>query len=147
MNSINKTLTIKLAVASTVALSTLVPAQPASAQLLELATGALSIFNSITGKSNPQPAPQQAPPVVIPQQSIPRPSPNLNAGTGNLNGNTINLCISNCLPSGTQAIPPRPNTINTFPPSTIAQPRIPVAPQPAPNRPVLSNPPTSLPPN
>ena len=145
MNGINKALTIKLAVVSTVVTaSSLVPAQPASAQLLEMASGAaLSILKSITGQSKPQPAP----PVVIPQQPIPPQTPKFDVGTGNFNGNTLNLCISGCLPSGSQAMYPRPNTMNTLPPGTIAQPVTPVPPQPAPNQPVLTIPPISLPMN
>lgn len=154
MKSKNKGLAIKLAVTSTIAITCLVPAQPASAQILELASGALSIFNSLTGKSKPQPQPAP-PPVVIPQRPMPAPIPDFTVGADNLNGNTINLCISGCLPNATQAIPPRPNTFNTFPPTntippgTVAQPATPVPPQPAPapNRPVLTIPPISLPPS
>ena len=172
MNSIKKSLSIKLLVASTVAVSSLTYAPPASAQFVEMALGALSIFNNLTKKSGPQQTPQQAPPVVIPQRPLPPPSPKYNVGAGNLNGNTINLCISGCLPSGTQAtpprpqsfptfpparvtqsptpippqaVPPRPNSVNTVPPGATTQPRTTVPPQPAPNRPVLTIPPIPLP--
>ena len=144
----NKSLAIQFAIASTIVLS-LAPAQPASAQILELATGALSILNSVIGSgSKPQSAPQPvAPPVVIPQQTIPS-SPDFTVGAGNFNGNSLNLCVSGCLPNGTPANAPIPNTvINTFPPTTVQQPGTPLPPQPAPNRPVLTIPPVSLPVN
>jgi hypothetical protein len=159
MKSIYKVLTINLVVASMTAFA---PVQPASAQLLELATGALSILNSVTGNSNSQPAPQPVPPVIIPQQSTAPPlTPNIKAGAGNFNGNTLNLCVSGCLPNGngTQAIPPStiaqpapqvipPGVNPSFPTSTIAQPApqvippnttvqpvTPVPSQPVPNQP------------
>jgi hypothetical protein len=159
MKSIYKVLTINLVVASMTAFA---PVQPASAQLLELATGALSILNSVTGNSNSQPAPQPVPPVIIPQQSPAPPlTPNIKAGAGNFNGNTLNLCVSGCLPNGngTQAIPPStiaqpapqvipPGVNPSFPTSTIAQPTPQVIPPnttvqpvtPVPSQPVPSQP-------
>jgi hypothetical protein len=122
MKSIYKVLTINLVVAS---MTTFVPVQPASAQILELATGALGLVNSVFGKSNSQPTPQPIAPVIIPQQPSTLPlTPNMKVGAGNFNGNSLNLCISGCLPNGnrTQAIVPRVNPVNTFPPSPIAQP-------------------------
>ncbi|HEY9771325.1 MAG TPA: hypothetical protein V6C71_23005 [Coleofasciculaceae cyanobacterium] len=141
----NKSLAIQFAIASTVFLS-LAPAQPASAQILELATGALSILNSVIGPK-PQSAPQPvAPPVVIPQQTIPS-SPDFTVGAGNFNGNSLNLCVSGCLPNGTPANAPIPNTVvNTFPPA-VQQPGTPLPPQTVPNRPVLTIPPVALPVN
>lgn len=175
MNSIKKSLSLKLLVASTIAVSSLTYAPPASAQLFELAAGALSIFNNLTKKSGPQQTPQQAPPVVIPQRQLPPSSPKYTVGAGNLNGNTINLCISGCMPSGTQAVPPRPQSFPTFPPARVTQSPTPIPqqavpskpgivntvppgattqprtttapPQPAPNRPVLTIPPIPLPVN
>lgn len=73
---------------------------------------------------------------------------NLSSVAGNFNGNSLNLCVSGCLPNGTPANAPIPNTvINTFPPTTVQQPGTPLPPQPAPNRPVLTIPPVSLPVN
>jgi hypothetical protein len=122
MKNIYKLLTINLVVAS---ITAFVPAQPASAQLLELATGALSILNSVTGNSNSQPTPQPVAPVIIPQQSTaPAPplTPNIKAGAGNFNGNTLNLCISGCLPNGTQTLSPGVAPVNPFPAPSIPQP-------------------------
>jgi hypothetical protein len=122
MKSIYKVLTINLVVAS---MTTFVPVQPASAQILELATGALGLVNSVFGKSNSQPTPQPVAPVIIPQQSTAPPlTPDMKVGAGNFNGNTLNLCISGCLPnsSRTQAIAPRVNPVITFPSVPIAQP-------------------------
>ncbi len=122
MKSIYKVLTINLVVAS---MTTFVPVQPASAQILELATGALGLVNSVFGKSNSQPTPQPVAPVIIPQQQTAPPlTPDMKVGAGNFNGNSLNLCISGCLPnsSRTQAIVPRVNSVNTFPPSPIVQP-------------------------
>ena len=104
MSSLN-TVSTRLTITSLIITSTLVSAQPASAQILELATGALSILNSVTGNSQSQQARQQvAPPPVRPQQ-LPA-NPKFNVGAGNLNGNKINLCISNCLPVGSNVNPP-----------------------------------------
>jgi|GEM_PF-2839096 len=99
--------------------------QPASAQLLELATGALSILNSVAGQSNQSNSQQQTPPIAIGQQSIPS-SPLSNGkfdvGTDNFSGNTINFCISACFPQGSQPVtqPPvavPPNSVNSTSPS------------------------------
>jgi hypothetical protein len=122
MKSIYKVLTINLVVAS---MTALVPVQPASAQILELATGALGLVNSVFGKSDSQPVPQPVAPVIIPQQSTAPPlTPDMKVGAGNFNSNTLNLCISGCLPNGSrpQVIPPRVNPVNTFPSVPIAQP-------------------------
>ncbi len=143
MKGSDKKLNLGFAFALTVVVNSLAPAQPASAQLLELATGALSILNSVTGQSAPQSAPQPSPPpVVVPQQPIPNRTPNLSLGTGNFNGNNFNLCVSGCLPHAPQPIP-------TFPSGTVVRPVTPVpqAVQPAPNRPVLTIPPIPLPVN
>ena len=146
MKGSDKKLNLGFAIALTVVVNTLAPAQPASAQLLELATGALSILNSITGQSASQSSP---PPVVVPQQPIPNRTPNLNLGTGNFNGNNFNLCVSGCLPHAAQPISPGAATIPTFPAGTVVRPVTPVpqAVQPAPNRPILTIAPISLPVN
>ena len=112
-------LTFGLAIASAVLMG-VVPARPADAQILELAGGALSLINSITGNSRSQPAPQPAPPPVAPRPMAP-PSPSFSVGAGNLNGNKINLCVSGCLPHQGQIAPARPNVIHTFPPA-VSQP-------------------------
>ncbi|AFZ35982.1 hypothetical protein Sta7437_2447 [Stanieria cyanosphaera PCC 7437] len=78
MKRINQTITATVALALTVGVSTLATPQPANAQVLELATGALNaIFNR--------------PPKPIPNQSYA-------FGTNNLNGNNFSLCILPCTP-------------------------------------------------
>lgn len=74
----------------------------------------------------------------MPQKPISASIPDFTVGAGNLNGNTVNLCISACLPQGTtQATTPRQNpynkfpTTNTTPSGIIAQPGTAVISQPA----------------
>lgn len=121
MRSHNKLSTVQLAIATVIILG-LVPARPASAQILELATGAIGIINSLTGKSKPQPLSPQPAPQFIPPQQTTSSSPSFDVGAGNLNGNSINLCVSGCMPSGSQISPARTNTINTLPPGVATQP-------------------------
>lgn len=83
-----------LLVALTATVATVAQPQPASAQLLEIAAGAL---NSLVRSKQPQPQIiQQRVPVPVPTPS----RPEFNVGTNNANGNHLNLCISNCLPAG-----------------------------------------------
>ena len=108
---------IRRIIASLITIGTLVPIQPASAQLLELATGALTILNSVTRSSQPQQTPPQP---VAPQANPQQPAlvnPKFTMGTKSLNGNQINICISNCLPAGSPVYPPGV----VFQPAPIAQ--------------------------
>ena len=108
MKSINQKLGTGLAIALTVSISTLAQAQPASAQLLEIAAGAL---NALTGN-------RQQPQVI--RQPVPLPSSNRNFrfGTNNLNGNNFNFCFSGCLPNTAAATPQQPQ-YPVFPPRPI----------------------------
>lgn len=112
-------LTLSLAIASAFVIG-VIPARPADAQILELASGALSIINSITGSRSQTPPQPVAPPAPAPSPMVP-PSPSFSVGAGNLNGNSINLCVSSCLPQQGQLVPARPNVIHTFPPA-VSQP-------------------------
>ena len=87
-----------LAIALTVSISPLASAQPASAQLLEIATGAL---NALTGK-------RQQPQIIRQPVPIPNTNRNLSVGTNNLNGNNFNFCISGCLPNPVAATAQQP---------------------------------------
>lgn len=147
----HKKLTATLAIALTVGISTFSTPQPASAQVLELATGAINaLFNR--------------PPKPLPNH-------NFSLGTSNLNGNTFNLCLFPCTPGGmsspvrlpvgqvpsvsSTAISPQgsfsqssvSNQMGTLPPGV--RPGMPfpgtVAPQPTPPRPTLVVPPIRLP--
>ena len=108
MKGINWKLNHTLAIALTVSVSTIASAQPASAQLLEIATGAL---NALTGN-------KQQPQVI--RQSVPIPTThrNLSFGTNNLNGNNFNFCISGCLPNATATTPQQPQ-YPVFPPRPL----------------------------
>jgi hypothetical protein len=76
----HKKLTASAAIALTVGIGTISTPQPASAQVLELATGAINaLFNR--------------PPKPLPNH-------NFSLGTSNLNGNTFNLCLFPCVPGG-----------------------------------------------
>ncbi len=97
-----------MAIAITVTIGNLVQAQPASAQLLELATGALNILG-VRG--------QQAAQQFIPQQPLQPQNRTFTLGTENFNGNTLNLCFSGCLPNATATRPTPP------PPVFTPQPR------------------------
>ncbi len=108
MKGIDRKLGTGLTIVFTVSIGTLAQAQPASAQFLEIATGAL---NAITG-NKPQPQ--------IIQQPVPLPTThrNLRVGTNNLNGNNFNFCISGCLPN-TATATPQPSQYPVFSPRTI----------------------------
>ena len=103
MKSIHNKLKTGLAIATLATIGNLAQAQPASAQLLELATGALSIL----GLKGQRPAQVIQPPVVHPQNRT------YTFGADNFNGNTLNLCITGCLP---RAAAPRPTAPPVFRP-------------------------------
>ena len=172
MKNLNNKLQTGLAILTLATIGNLTQAQPASAQLLDIATGALKIL----GLRGQQPAPQLIqPPAVYPQNR------STSFGTDNFNGNSVNLCITGCLP---RAAAPRPTTQPVFvpqqrpvgipqqgsfssttvrtqagnlPPGAVVRPGVPVPPQavpprtatvpprPQPRRPVLTIPPISLP--
>ena len=165
MKELHNKLNTGLAIALMVTLGNLVQAKPASAQLLELATGALNILG-IRG--------QQATQQFIPQQPLQPQNRTFTLGTENFNGNTLNLCFTGCLPNlATRPTPPpavftpqpspvgipQPGFSNTTIQSqtSTVRPGIPVSPQtlpptvapvqpaPQPRRPILSIPPISLP--
>jgi hypothetical protein len=76
----NKKLTASVAIALTVGISTFSTPQPASAQVLQLATGAMNaLFNR--------------PPKPLANR-------NYTFGANNANGNTFNLCLFPCTPGG-----------------------------------------------
>ncbi|BAU63400.1 hypothetical protein STA3757_07640 [Stanieria sp. NIES-3757] len=117
MKRINQTITATVALALTVGVSTLATPQPAEAQVLELATGALNaIFNR--------------PPKPIPNQSYA-------FGTNNLNGNNFSLCILPCTPgmggspirlpipgmTGFSAPPVAPSVSPSLPPTGFVSPQ------------------------
>ncbi len=163
-NKFNQGLTIAI----TVTLGNLAQTQPASAQLLELATGALNILG-IRG--------QQAAQQFIPQQPIQPQNRTFTLGTENFNGNTLNLCFTGCLPNVAATRPTPPPSIFTPQPRPVGIPQsgvstttiqrqtssvrpgvpvspqavpprvVPVQPSPQPRRPVLTIPPISLPVN
>ncbi|MGF1540666.1 MAG: hypothetical protein ACFCU5_09485 [Pleurocapsa sp.] len=173
MKPINYKLHTTIAIAALAIIGNLAQAQPASAQLLELATGALSIL----GLKGQQSAPQfMQPQPVYPQNR------SLTFGADNFNGNTLNFCITGCLPSTASVptappvfapqprpvgIPQQPGVISqqssfssssmgtptgTIPPGAMVRPGVPVPPtvvpvppQPQPRRPILTIPPISLP--
>ncbi len=165
MKGLNNKLNKEIAIATVVVIANLVQAQPASAQLLELATGALNILGLRR---------QQAAPQFIPQQPLQPQNRTFTLGTENFNGNTLNLCFSGCLPNATAVRPTPPPSVFTpqqgafssttvrtqtgnIPPGAAVRPGVPVAPQavpprtapvppsPQPRRPVLTIPPISLP--
>ncbi len=169
MKKINRGLNTGFAIALIATTSTLMQTKPASAQILDIAAGAL---NALVRSKQPQPQIiQQQVPVPVPTPS----NPDLNIGTNNANGNNFNLCISNCLPNSPTANPNPVNYPATVPvqmpqqiaPSPIAQQQqqslssttvmsqngsLPpgVVPQPQvlpPNRPTLNIPPIGLPVN
>ncbi len=172
MKSINNKLHAGLAIVFLATIGNLTQAQPASAQLLDLATGALRILGIQR---------QQAAPQFIQPQPVHPQNRSYTFGADNFNGNTLNLCITGCLPRTTAARPvappvfqpqPRPvaipqqgafssTTVRTqtsnLPPGAVVRPGVPVPPQavpprvvpvpprPQPRRPVLTIPPISLP--
>jgi hypothetical protein len=96
MKTLNHQFDTKIAIAIATVI-TLAQPQAASAQILEAIGGAI---NAIVGSDQPQPQ-------VI-QQSVPVPvptGPQFDVGTNNANGNSLNLCISNCLPPGSTPAP------------------------------------------
>jgi hypothetical protein len=106
MKGINRNLGNGLTIAVTLGIGILAQAQPASAQLLEIATGALSALTGNSAQSQ-----------VI-QQPLAPTERNLSVGTNNLNGNNFNFCVTGCLPNTATATPqllPRP----VFPPSSM----------------------------
>ncbi len=155
MKSINHKLNTTLAIAALATIGNLAQAQPASAQLLELATGALSILG-LKG--------QQAAPQFIQPQPVHPQNRTLTFGADNFNGNTLNLCITGCLPRTATAptappvfapqprpivIPQQPGVVSrqgsfssstirtqtgTVPPGVVVRPGVPVAPQAVPPR-------------
>ncbi len=108
MKGLNWKLNHTLAIALTVTISTIASAQTASAQLLEIATGAL---NALTGN-------RQQPQIIRQPVPIPSTHRNLNFGTNNLNGNNFNFCISGCLPNPVAASPQQPQ-YPVFPPRPV----------------------------
>lgn len=140
MKLINKKVAAISAIALTASVSSFSTPQPANAQVVELATSAISaIFNR--------------PPRPLPNQIY-------NFGTGNANGNTFNFCLFPCLPNPTNvsvptAVRPIVPTQGSFSSSSVQTqtgtipPRFPVppqaAPQPTPPRPLLVVPPIRLP--
>jgi hypothetical protein len=166
MKDLHNKINTGLAIAVTVIFGNLVQTQPASAQLLELATGALNILG-IKG--------QQAAQQFIPQQALQPQNRSFELGTENFNGNTLNLCFTGCLPNLTATRPTAPPPVFTSPSSSVGipqqgistgtiqsqtstiRPGVPVSPQaipptvspvqsaPEPRRPILSIPPISLP--
>jgi hypothetical protein len=97
MKKINRGLNTGFAIALIATTSTLMQTKPASAQILDIAAGAL---NALVRSKQPQPQIiQQQVPVPVPTPS----NPDLNIGTNNANGNNFNLCISNCLPNSPTA--------------------------------------------
>jgi hypothetical protein len=98
MKNINRKLNTTLTIAALATVGSLAQVQPASAQLLELATGALSILG-LTGQ-------QSTPQFLQPQPVYPQ-NRSLTFGAENFNGNTLNLCITGCLPR-TASLPTTP---------------------------------------
>lgn len=96
MKTLNRQSNVGLVVAFAT-IATVVQPRPASAQILEAVGGAV---NAILGTNKPQPQViQQRVPVPVPT------GPQFDVGTNNANGNSLNLCISNCLPPGSIPAP------------------------------------------
>ena len=131
MKGFNK-LNTGLLVALTATVATVAQPQPASAQLLEVAAGAL---NALVRSRQPQPQViQQRVPVPVPTPTGPR----YDVGTNNANGNSLNVCLSSCLPTGSAPapIPARvPQQIPQQMPQVVRQ--APVMPQQMPQAPVV----------
>ncbi|HEY9767334.1 MAG TPA: hypothetical protein V6C71_02360 [Coleofasciculaceae cyanobacterium] len=87
-------------IALTATIATVAQPQPASAQILEVVSGAL---NALVRSKQPQPQVIQQP-VPVPTPVTPG-RPEFNVGTNNANGNSLNLCLSNCLPAGSAPAP------------------------------------------
>lgn len=106
--------TMYLAVTLTVATGCLAQIQPASAQLVELATEALNTLSNSGQQYLSSPPPPS--PGSTPQPSVSWSDFAGQIGTANLNGNTINLCLSGCIPQTNQPIqPPTTNSSTHLP--------------------------------
>ncbi|BAZ45778.1 hypothetical protein NIES4102_28040 [Chondrocystis sp. NIES-4102] len=150
MSMINrKFCTSSMIVTLTATMITVAQPQPASAQLLEVAAGAL---NALIGSKKPQPQVIQQPvPVPVPTQPS---RPEFSVGTNNANGNNFHFCLSNCLPSASTPVQP---TIPTPLPTPVVIPQNvtpPIAQQPTtsttvvnPNNPLPVAPDTQQPSN
>ena len=152
MKTINK-LHTGLAVALIATIGNLAQAQPASAQLLDVAKGALTILG-LQRQAQPQ--------FFAPQPAHPQ-NRHYTFGADNFNGNTMNLCITGCLPRAAAprpVAPPvfrpqpgvvmqRPGVVNqqgsvsstimrtqtgNLPPGAVVRPGVPVPPQTIPPR-------------
>ncbi len=157
MKTLNYQFNTRVAIAFATVI-TLAQPQAASAQILEAVGGAI---NAILGGGN------QSQPQVI-QQNVPVPvptGPQFDVGTNNANGNSLNLCISNCLPPGSIPAPiGLPQPVPQVVPQVVQQPISAPAPiqqqtsstvvqqsnqsaavQNIPNRPTVNIPPVSLP--
>ncbi|MEM9508769.1 MAG: hypothetical protein AAFW67_04145 [Cyanobacteria bacterium J06638_38] len=100
MTNKNRKFNTGLIIALTASLATIAQPQPASAQILEIVSGALG---GLLKSKQPQPQIiQQKVPVPVPAAPS---KPDFNLGTNNANGNTLHLCISNCLPPGSAPAP------------------------------------------
>ena len=100
MTNKNRKINTGLIIALTASLATISQPQPASAQILEIVSGALG---GLLKSKQPQPQViQQKVPVPVPTAPS---KPDFNMATNNANGNTLNLCISNCLPPGATPAP------------------------------------------
>ena len=121
MKSLERTVNFGFALALTLTLSQLVSPQPASAQIFDLLSGAYNLLSGNKDQSTPQP--------IIQPQSIPQ-NRNFTLGTSNFNGNTMNLCLSGCVPNASAPVevpvpnsfPPAPAPVgvpvpNSFPPA------------------------------
>ena len=100
MHNYYRTIFVRLAVSSTVATVCLISTKAATAQLPDLANDALNMLDSVTEQSSQSQAAPQAGDASQPYQI----DPNFKVGIDNFNRNTINLCVSGCLPAGTQQI-------------------------------------------
>jgi hypothetical protein len=109
MKNIYRKLNTTIAIATLATVGSLAQVQPASAQLLELATGALSILG-LTGQQNTSQFLQPQP--VYPQNR------SLTFGADNFNGNTLNLCITGCVPR-TASLPTTSSVFTPQPSSTV----------------------------
>ena len=148
----NRQLNTGLFVALTAISATVARPQPADAQILEAVGGAL---NAIIGSKKPQPQViQQRVPVPVPVQPN---GPEFNVGTNNANGNSLNLCLSNCLPNGSAPVArPVPQVVQqpvSVPApiqqqtsgTVVQQSNQSATVQNVPNRPTVNIPPVSLP--
>ncbi len=107
-------------IALTATIATVAQPQPASAQILEIVSGALG---ALVRSKQPQPQVIQQPvPVPVPVQPG---RPEFSVGTNNANGNSLNLCLSNCLPAGSApATAPSPVPVLTPQPIVTQIPQV-----------------------